>query len=592
MLDHLCIVTLGGLVMWETPSADEGKHRGTINTAVQDGILAAHAGKDSLTVDGYKVRWEMGGDARFYVIGVLHSFAQLRVLDTFMTDIARIFAEMFGLGAASPATPQKVFSTDFTPFGAAYKARFAELLDELKSADGGPSPSGGAYGQGGESGEDVSEADGADEPAPSSPTASMSASGTASASKGRGGLVTASGRVILRKGEASPPMATTAGKSAPPSATVRKGKPGRPQQQEVVDPNAHLGHEKPSEEDMKKFIENQKKTYIKTDASGRVAKIEERNWGEQAPRGKVSTWLRSYFGQRQLDEQDFGQVIPNLREKLISKNVAVAVADDVCKSVQTTLQNTKIGTFESLHTAIERSMIEALRRILRPKRDINILRDVESARARRRPFSIAVCGVNGVGKSTSLAKLCYWLQQNGNTVLMAAGDTFRHGAVEQLEVHGRCLGVDVFQLGYGTDPSAVAAAAIQQAAKTKTDVVMIDTAGRMQDHESRMRALAKLIHDNQPDLVLFVGEALVGNNGVDQLRKFNQCLHDYTPVGLRSRGIDGIILTKFDTIDDKVGAAVSMTYELGQPIVFVGVGQTYQDLKVIEADVVVSALMQ
>ena len=107
-----------------------------------------------------------------------------------------------------------------------------------------------------------------------------------------------------------------------------------------------------------------------------------------------------------------------------------------------------------------------------------------------------------------------------------------------------------------------------------------------------MRALAKLIHDNQPELVLFVGEALVGNNGVDQLRKFNQCLYDFAPVGVKPRGIDGIVLTKFDTIDDKVGAAVTMVYELGQPIVFVGVGQTYQDLKVIEADVVVSALMQ
>ncbi|CCW61148.1 unnamed protein product [Phytomonas sp. EM1] len=146
-------------------------------------------------------------------------------------------------------------------------------------------------------------------------------------------------------------------------------------------------------------------------------------------------------------------------------------------------------------------------------------------------------------------------------------------------------------MGYGADPSGVAAAAIAFAAREHLDVVLIDTAGRMQDHEPRMRALAKLIHDNQPDLVLFVGEALVGNNGVDQLRKFNQCLVDYTPVGKNVRGIDGIILTKFDTVDEKTGAALSMMYELGQPIVFVGVGQTYQDLKVLDADVVVSALM-
>jgi len=236
-------------------------------------------------------------------------------------------------------------------------------------------------------------------------------------------------------------------------------------------------------------------------------------------------------------------------------------------------------------------MIEALRRILRPKREINILREVAASKAKNRPYSIVLCGVNGVGKSTSLAKLTYWLQQSNYSVLIAAGDTFRGGAVEQLEVHGRCLNTPVFQMGYAVDPSAVAKGAIAQANKTHADVVIIDTAGRMQDHESRMRALAKLIHDNQPGLVLFVGEAIVGNNGIDQLRKFNQCLHDFTPMNCPTRGIDGLILTKFDTIDDKVGAAVSMVYELGQPIVFVGVGQTYQDLKVIEEDVVVSALM-
>ncbi|CCW69268.1 unnamed protein product [Phytomonas sp. Hart1] len=252
------------------------------------------------------------------------------------------------------------------------------------------------------------------------------------------------------------------------------------------------------------------------------------------------------------------------------------------------MEGKRVGSFESLHGVVEAAMRAALRRILEPKREVNILRDVAAARG---PYSIVFCGVNGVGKSTSLAKIAFWLQQNGHNILIAAGDTFRHGAIEQLEVHGRCLGVPIFQMGYGADPSAVAAAAIAQAAREQVDVVMIDTAGRMQDHESRMRALAKLIHDNQPNLVLFVGEALVGNNGIDQLRKFNQCIVDYAPVGKPSRPIDGIILTKFDTVDEKTGAALSMVYELGQPIVFVGVGQTYQDLKVLETDVVVNALM-
>ncbi|XP_016118501.1 signal recognition particle receptor subunit alpha-like [Sinocyclocheilus grahami] len=123
------------------------------------------------------------------------------------------------------------------------------------------------------------------------------------------------------------------------------------------------------------------------------------------------------------------------------------------------------------------------------------------------------------------------------------------------------------------------------------DVVLIDTAGRMQDNGPLMTALAKLIAVNTPDLVLFVGEALVGNEAVDQLVKFNQALADHSKTD-KPRLIDGIVLTKFDTIDDKVGAAISMTYITGQPIVFVGTGQTYSDLRSLNARAVVSALMK
>jgi signal recognition particle receptor subunit alpha len=323
--------------------------------------------------------------------------------------------------------------------------------------------------------------------------------------------------------------------------------------------------------------------------------VEEKKW-ENVQRGKVASWFRARFGtNRQLDEQDFKTFIPPLREKLIAKNVALEISETVCASVEATLRAKKLSTFESLPAAIEEAMVGALRRILEPRTEINILRSIAQAKERRKPYSIVFCGVNGVGKSTSLAKVTYWLQQNQCSVLLAACDTFRTGAVEQLMVHGDCLGVEVFSQGLSganTDAAAVAGEALKLAARKGIDVVLIDTAGRMQDHESRMRALAKLIHDNVPDLVLFVGEAIVGNNGVDQLRKFNQCLVDFTPLGRQPRGIDGIVLTKFDTIDDKVGAAVSMVYELGQPIVFVGVGQSYQDLKTITADVVVDMLMQ
>lgn len=143
----------------------------------------------------------------------------------------------------------------------------------------------------------------------------------------------------------------------------------------------------------------------------------------------------------------------------------------------------------------------------------------------------------------------------------------------------------------GKDAAGIAMEAIRFAKDSGIDVVLVDTAGRMQDNEPLMRALTKLIKVNEPDLVLFVGEALVGNEAVDQLVKFNQALADYSSND-NPHIIDGIVLTKFDTIDDKVGAAISMTYITGQPIVFVGTGQTYTDLKALNAKAVVHALMK
>ena len=152
--------------------------------------------------------------------------------------------------------------------------------------------------------------------------------------------------------------------------------------------------------------------------------------------------------------------------------------------------------------------------------------------------------------------------------------------------------VDLYERGYEKDPAKVAAEAIKVAERNKKDVVLVDTAGRMQDNEPLMRALSNLIHVNQPQLVLFVGEALVGNDAVDQLTKFARALYDMAPAGATRRHmIDGIVLTKFDTIDDKVGAALSMVYTSGAPVMFVGCGQTYVDLKKLPVKSVVKSLL-
>ena len=213
------------------------------------------------------------------------------------------------------------------------------------------------------------------------------------------------------------------------------------------------------------------------------------------------------------------------------------------------------------------------------------------------PRRVMLYGVHGVGKSTNLCQVAYWLLDNGVEVGVAARDALRAGAVEQLRTHVQRLSasfpdVKLYEKGYEKDPAGVASDAIQQARRDGIDVVLVDTAGRMQDNEPLMRALAKLVYVNAPDITLFVGEALVGNDAVDQLSKFNQKLIDLAPPGRDARTIDGILLTKFDTIDDKVGAALSMTYTSGAPILFVGSGQTYVDLKKPSVKSIVKSLLR
>ncbi|XP_068636543.1 uncharacterized protein [Aristolochia californica] len=313
------------------------------------------------------------------------------------------------------------------------------------------------------------------------------------------------------------------------------------------------------------------------------------------PNAKKKGWFSSMFqsiaGNAILEKSDLEPALKGLKDRLMTKNVAEEIAEKLCESVSASLEGKKLGSFTRISSTAQNAMEEALLRILTPKRSIDILRDVHAAKEQGKPYVVVFVGVNGVGKSTNLAKVAYWLLQHKVSVMMAACDTFRSGAVEQLRTHARRLQIPIFEKGYEKDPAIVAKEAIQEACRNKSDVVLVDTAGRMQDNEPLMRALSKLIYLNTPDLVLFVGEALVGNDAVDQLSKFNQKLADLSPAP-NPRLIDGILLTKFDTIDDKVGAALSMVYISGAPVMFVGCGQSYTDLKKLNVKSIVKTLLK
>ena len=301
--------------------------------------------------------------------------------------------------------------------------------------------------------------------------------------------------------------------------------------------------------------------------------------------------VRGVVGKAALGRDDLAPVLEKLKTNFMNKNVAEDIAERLCESVAASLEGKKLASFSSLSAMTKAAMEEALTRILTPNRTVDVLRDVRAAKEAGRPYVVAFVGVNGVGKSTNLSKVAYWLLQHDAKVMIAACDTFRAGAVEQLRTHCKRLNVPLFERGYEKDPANVAAEAIKAASRQKCDVVLVDTAGRMQDNEPLMRALAKLINVNEPDLVLFVGEALVGNDAVDQLSKFNERLSDLSSNKHKTRLIDGIVLSKFDTIDDKVGAALSMVYVSGAPVMFVGCGQTYTDLKKLNVRSVVKMLL-
>jgi signal recognition particle receptor subunit alpha len=305
--------------------------------------------------------------------------------------------------------------------------------------------------------------------------------------------------------------------------------------------------------------------------------------------------LGTSMGNKVLTEEDLEKPLEEMHAMLTSKNVANDISTEMCNSVKLALVGKRMQSFHRVKTAVRQSLEKVITKLLQPSNDRNVdlLRSVVTKRdgtifrsGQKEPYTIVMVGINGVGKSTSLAKIAYYLKSNGCSPMLAACDTFRSGAVEQLNVHSKCLEVPLYHKGYAKDPSSVAKEAIAHAQEEGHDVVLVDTAGRMQNNVPLMKALSKLVVENKPDLVLFVCEALVGNDGIDQLIMFNKALKS----GGHSRQIDGIVLTKFDTVSDKVGAALTMTHVTGAPIAFIGTGQKYNHLKKLSTQDVIASL--
>ena len=265
---------------------------------------------------------------------------------------------------------------------------------------------------------------------------------------------------------------------------------------------------------------------------------------------------------KRIDEGKLEPILYDLEVGLLENDVAFPVAKEIVDALAEGLRDKRIVRGADFDRAIEASLRVAVEKVLSAK-PMDLWEFVEKA---PKPVVVMFVGVNGTGKTTVIAKLANMLQKRGKTVVVAAADTFRAGAIEQLEVHANRLGFKLIKHAAGADPAAVAFDAVEHARARGRDVVLIDTAGRMQTNQNLMDQMKKIRRVAKPQLVIFVGDALAGNDAVEQAKQFHEAV-----------GVDAVILCKIDA-DAKGGAALSIAHTIGKPILFVGTGQGYEDL--------------
>jgi len=273
-------------------------------------------------------------------------------------------------------------------------------------------------------------------------------------------------------------------------------------------------------------------------------------------------------------EKHLDNVLPEMKLALMESDVAMVAVEEMEIIIKKRLVGLRVENRAAIVPTIEKALKASLVELLsKTSFDPQTLLEKRDG-----PLIIAFVGVNGTGKTTTIARIADWLQQNGKSVVLAASDTFRAGAIEQLEVHAERLGCKFIKHQAGADPAAVAFDAVEHARAKHRDIVLIDTAGRMQTNTNLMDEMKKIKRVAKPDLIMFVGDSLAGNDAIDQARKFHEAV-----------GIDAVVLTKLD-VDAKGGAALSISSAIGQPIAFIGIGQGYGDIMPFDATWIVERI--
>ena len=285
------------------------------------------------------------------------------------------------------------------------------------------------------------------------------------------------------------------------------------------------------------------------------------------------------FAKTELKGKDLEKVLDEFELSLIENDVAVSVAEYVGNELRTKLTDAQFARFTDPRAKVKVILQEVLMSVLQRAGSLDIFSLVDQKKATGEPAIIVFVGINGTGKTTSIAKLAYILQKRGRSVILAAGDTYRSGAIDQLEEHARRVGVRMIKHQYGGDPAAVAFDAVSYAKAHGINAVLVDTAGRMQTNKNLLEEMRKIVRVTKPDLTILVVDALTGNDAVEQGKIFSEAVK-----------IDGIILAKLDA-DVKGGSAISLSYIMGKPVTMVGTGQKYDDLEQFEPEAVVKNLI-
>ncbi len=313
-----------------------------------------------------------------------------------------------------------------------------------------------------------------------------------------------------------------------------------------------------------KVEEVKKVQEIKKEIPVEVPKVEEKKGFFKRLTEKITT--------TKISEERFEELFWDLELAMLENNVAVEVIhkikDDLIHEI-VDKPITRGKTEEVIISTLKRSLEDIL-----SAEKIDLLNACKS----KKPFIICFVGINGSGKTTTIAKVAKMLQDNKLSVVMAAADTFRAAAIDQLQIHADNLGVKLIKQDYGSDAAAVAFDAVKHAESKNKDVVLIDTAGRLHSNINLVDEMKKIIRVAKPDLKIFVGESITGNDCVEQAKKFDEAI-----------GIDGIILAKAD-IDEKGGAAISVTYVTKKPILYLGVGQEYKDLQEFSKEKILNSI--